>query len=80
MTIGGKEIVAPKGFTMDKHSKPPDPVYVPCVGKGEEHVIEHGREDGRGSRGSYRAARDFTGVNPDARASLHSARPGIPWA
>lgn len=65
---------------MEKNSKPPDPVHVPGIAKGEEHVIIHGHEHGRGGRGSYRTARDSTSINPDARAPIHPAMPSIPPA
>lgn len=34
-----------------QHDKPPDPVHVPGITKGEEHLIEHSREPGWGCQG-----------------------------
>lgn len=65
---------------MEKYNKPPDPVHVPGIAKGEEHVIEHGHEPGRGCHGQYRSSRDSTSINPSARAPIHPAMPSIPPA
>lgn len=43
--------------------KPTVPAHVPGTMKGEEMVLDKGREPGRGrSRKSYRTARDSTGI------------------
>ena len=65
---------------MRRHEKPPDPVHVPGMKKGEEHVLEHGHEPGRGNRGQYRSARDSTSINPSQRSPIHPAMPSIPPA
>ena len=43
---------------MVKHDKPPDPVHVPGITKGEEHLLEHGHEPGRGCRRSTKGKRN----------------------
>ncbi len=60
--------------------KPPEPVHVPGIHKGEEYVIEHGPEPGRGGGGQYRSARDSTSINPESRQPIHPAMPNIPPA
>jgi len=59
--------------------KPPEPVHVNGMKKGEECVLEHGKEPGRGGR-QYRAARDSTSINPSQREPIHPAMPSIPPA
>ncbi len=65
---------------MEKFIKPPDPVHVPGVHKGEEYVIEKGREPGRGGNRQYRTARDSTSVNPDRQGPILPGMPSIPPA
>ncbi len=65
---------------MRKKYSPPDPVHVPGIHKGEEHVLNKGREDGRSCPGHYRSARDSTSINPDQHAPIHPAMPSIPPA
>ena len=65
---------------MHKRYKPPEPVHVAGIHKGEEYVIDHGREHGRGGAESYRSARDSTSINPDKHAPIHPAIPNIPPA
>jgi hypothetical protein len=65
---------------MNKFSAPPEPVHVPGVHKGEEYVIEKGREAGRNLRGPYRTARDSTSINPGKHGPIHPAMPSIPPA
>lgn len=65
---------------MKKHYQPPEPVHVPGIHKGEEHVLEKGHEHGRGCAGHYRSARDSTSINPDKHAPIHPAMPSIPPA
>ena len=47
------------------YSNPPKPTHVPGTNKGEEMVINHGREPGRAERGKngYRSSRDSTTVS-----------------
>jgi hypothetical protein len=47
--------------------------------RGEEMVLNHGREPGRG-HGSrdYRCARDSTGISPAKRRPIHPDMPNLP--
>jgi hypothetical protein len=65
---------------MRKRYNPPEPVHVPGILRGEEHVTKKGREEGRGLPGHYRSARDSTSINPDKHAPIHPAMPSIPPA
>lgn len=65
---------------MKRYKQPLEPVHVPGIHKGEEYVLEKGREPGRGRRGAYRTSRDSTSVNPDKHAPIHPAMPSIPPA
>jgi hypothetical protein len=65
---------------MKKYEQPPEPVHVPGIHKGEEYVIEKGREPGRGDPGAYRSSRDSTSINADKHAPIHPAMPSIPPA
>lgn len=65
---------------MKRYKNPPEPVHVEGIHKGEEYVLEAGREAGRGCPGQYRSARDSTSVNPDKHAPIHPAMPSIPPA
>jgi hypothetical protein len=62
------------------YSKPPQPVHVPGIHKGEELVFEAGREPGRGGRREYRLARDSTSINPADRQPIDPSMPNIPPA
>jgi hypothetical protein len=64
---------------MRLRGKPPEPIHVSGIGKGEEYALEHGREPGRGGR-KYRSARDATGINPSLREPIHPDMPDIPPA
>ncbi|HTL15846.1 MAG TPA: hypothetical protein VL793_01345 [Patescibacteria group bacterium] len=59
--------------------KPPDPVHLAGMEKGEEYALQHGKEPGRGGR-QYRSARDATGINASQRQPIHPAMPNIPPA
>jgi hypothetical protein len=48
--------------------------------KGEEFVLEKGREAGRGDRRQYRAARDSTSINPEHHRPILPEMPSIPPA
>ncbi|HXT11924.1 MAG TPA: hypothetical protein VN873_10220 [Candidatus Angelobacter sp.] len=65
---------------MKKQFAPPEPVHVPGIHKGEEHVLEKGREHGRGETKFYRGPRDSTSINPEAHGPIHPAMPSIPPA
>lgn len=65
---------------MNKKYNPPEPNHVPGVHKGEEYVLEKGREDGRGNPGQYRSSRDSTSINPKKQGPIHPAMPSIPPA
>jgi hypothetical protein len=67
------------GDAMPKMKQPPQPVHVKGIIKGEETVLEKGREPGRGGR-QYRAARDATGINAGRHEPIHPAMPNIPPA
>ena len=60
--------------------KVPDPIHVPGTSKGEEMVLNKGREAGRGGIKDYRSARDATSINPQDRQPIHPAMPNIPPA
>ncbi len=60
--------------------KPLQPVHVKGNMRGEETVLEKGREPGRGGPGHYRASRDSTSINPQAHSPIHPAMPSIPPA
>lgn len=64
---------------MRSRSKPPEPVHLAGMEKGEEYALQHGKEAGRGGR-QYRSARDSTGINADQRRPIHPAMPDIPPA
>ncbi len=65
---------------MILRKKPPQPVHVSGMHKGEEMVIHRGREAGRGGRRQYRSARDSTSINPQSRGPIHPLMPSIPPA
>ena len=64
---------------MTRFKKPPEPVHVPGIHKGEEYALRKGREPGRGGA-HYRSARDATSINPGDRRPIHPAMPDIPPA
>jgi hypothetical protein len=64
---------------MQKY-KPPEPVHVAGMHKGEQLVLEKGREPGRDARKCYRSARDSTSINAEDRKPIHPAMPDIPPA
>jgi hypothetical protein len=66
---------------MRKHTvKPPEPVHVAGMHKGEELVLESGHEPGRNSGKYYRNSRDSTSINPELQSPIHPAMPYIPPA
>ena len=59
---------------------PPHPVHITGTNKGEELVINKGREAGRevnGPRG-YRSSRDSTSINPEDAAPIDPRMPNMP--
>lgn len=64
---------------MQNHQKPPVPVHIQGMHKGEELALDKGREPGRGGK-QYRVARDSTGINPEHHKPIHPAMPNIPPA
>ena len=65
---------------MQQHNHPPQPVHVPGIHRGEEHVLRKGKEPGRGDGRQYRSSRDSTGVNADDEQPIDPAMPSIPPA
>ncbi len=63
---------------MKRLYQPPEPVHVSGIDKGEEYVLEHGHESGRGGAQQYRSARDSTSINPKAHGPILPAMPSIP--
>jgi hypothetical protein len=64
------------------HKDPPTPTHVSGTNKGEELVINRGREPGRNVRGKrgYRSARDSTSLNADSRGPIDPRMPEMPPA
>jgi len=60
--------------------KPPEPVHVPGTTKGEELVLNKGREPGRGGGRSHRTARDSTGIGAEQREPIDPRMPHMPPA
>ncbi|HZM03494.1 MAG TPA: hypothetical protein VFC44_10740 [Candidatus Saccharimonadales bacterium] len=66
---------------MQNKYSPPEPVHVKGTNKGEEMVLNKGREAGRGKgQKSYRTARDSTGINAKDRDPIIPAMGNIPPA
>lgn len=61
-------------------SKATLPSHTPGTPKGEERVIRHGREPGRGDKRAHRTARDSTSVNPEGREPIDARMPEMPPA
>jgi hypothetical protein len=61
---------------------PPKPTHVKGTNKGEEMVIHHGREPGRGVRGKkgFRSARDSTSIDAAKREPVDPRMPQMPPA
>jgi len=61
---------------------PPKPTHVPGTNRGEEMVINNGREPGRDVRGKkgYRSARDSTSVHSEGAAPIDPRMPEMPPA
>jgi hypothetical protein len=56
------------------------PAHTPGTAKGEERVMRHGREPGRGDRHAHRTARDSTSINPEAENPIDPRMPHLPPA
>lgn len=57
------------------------PVHVRGTMKGEEMVLDKGREPGRGERRrDYRSARDSTGIRARSKGPIDRRMPNIPPA
>lgn len=54
--------------------------HTPGTPKGEERVMRHGRESGRGNPKAHRTARDSTSINPDLQAPIDPRMPQMPPA
>lgn len=66
-------------MSMIAAKDPPKPTHVEGMHKGEEAVLELGREPGRGGK-MYRASRDSTGINAKDRAPILPIMPELPPA
>lgn len=56
------------------------PSHTPGTPKGEERVMRHGREPGRGDPKAHRQARDSTSINADKVAPIDPRMPHLPPA
>jgi hypothetical protein len=66
---------------MAMHEPAPDlPAHTPGTPKGEERVMRHGREAGRGDKKAHRTARDSTSINPEGAAPIDPRMPHLPPA
>jgi hypothetical protein len=60
--------------------RPDLPSHTPGTPKGEERVLQHGREAGRRNQEPHRTARDSTSINPEARRPIDPRMPEMPPA
>jgi len=62
------------------YKTPPQPVHIPGTSRGEEFVLNHGKEAGRSRENgrNYRSSRDATGINADKRRPIHPDMPSMP--
>lgn len=60
--------------------EPDTPSHTPGTPKGEERVMRHGREAGRGDRRAHRTARDSTSINPEDHGPIDPRMPQMPPA
>ncbi|HTU92194.1 MAG TPA: hypothetical protein VMF69_19080 [Gemmataceae bacterium] len=66
---------------MFRREVPPDlSAHTAGTPKGEERVLRHGREMGRGNPKAHRTARDSTSINPDLQAPIDPRMPHLPPA
>lgn len=64
---------------MQNRQRPPEPVHIQGIHKGEELALDKGREAGPDGI-QYRVARHSTGINPEYHMPIHPAMPNIPTA
>lgn len=62
--------------------QPPKPVHIKGTNKGEELVLNEGREPGRDEKDphGYRSARDSTTIDPAGRSPIDPRMPNMPPA
>jgi hypothetical protein len=65
---------------MFRDVTPDLPAHMPGTPKGEERVMRHGREPGRGDAQAHRTARDATSINPEAHGPIDPRMPQMPPA
>jgi hypothetical protein len=65
---------------LRKEVSPDLPSHTKGTPKGEERVMRHGREPGRGDENRYRTARDSTSINPDLMSPIDPRMPQMPPA
>lgn len=63
-----------------KEVSPDLPSHTKGTPKGEERVMRHGREPGRGDENGHRTARDSTSINPDLHGPIDPRMPQMPPA
>jgi hypothetical protein len=63
-----------------KEVSPDLPAHTKGTPKGEERVMHHGREPGRGNPKVHRTARDSTSINPELQAPIDPRMPHMPPA
>jgi len=65
---------------MHKKHKPPQPVHIAGTTRGEQMVLDKGKEAGRGKPPNCRTARDATGICAKDREPIIPAMPHLPMA
>jgi hypothetical protein len=65
---------------MADEPTPDLPAHMRGTPKGEERVMRHGREAGRGNPKAHRQARDSTSINADQEAPIDPRMPHLPPA
>jgi hypothetical protein len=66
---------------MSREEVTPDlPSHMKGTPKGEERVIRHGREPGRGNPKAHRQARDSTSINAEMERPIDPRMPEMPPA
>lgn len=60
-----------------KHT-PPQPTHIPGTARGEQMVLDKGKEPGRGPAPNCRTARDSTGINAKDREPIIPSMPHLP--
>lgn len=63
-----------------KDVTPDLPAHTAGTAKGEERVMHHGREAGRGDPKAHRKARDSTSISPELQAPIDPRMPHLPPA